>query len=102
MIALSPENPRSKIIHTLSERFNKEQVVEMKKWEPKEKNIFPASYDFEWFVEEEKQCPYAYGMFWNDGKYLSHHKTDGIYASFVENLYKMAEDVYTHQYIPEM
>lgn len=24
MIALSPENPRSQIIHTLSERFNKE------------------------------------------------------------------------------
>lgn len=32
MIALNPANPRSKVIHDLSERFNREQVAEMPAW----------------------------------------------------------------------
>jgi hypothetical protein len=42
------------MIFELSERFNKEQQVEMKKWEPNPKKIYLATYDFEWVLDGER------------------------------------------------
>jgi hypothetical protein len=47
----------------------------MKKWEPKPKKVYVVAYDFEWFVEDEKQCPYAFGFYY-ERDYLCHLKTD--------------------------
>jgi hypothetical protein len=41
----------------------------MQKWTPKEKKIFLVAYDFEWVVSNNKQIPYAYGLY-HEGSYL--------------------------------
>jgi hypothetical protein len=74
----------------------------MKKWEPNEQKIYLAAYDFEWFVEDCRQVPYAFGLIWNVNNYIAHHQVEGIYNAFIDGLYKMAGDVYTNQYVPEL
>jgi hypothetical protein len=74
----------------------------MPDWKPKEKKIYPATYDFEWVVDGENQVPYAYGMFFGDDQYLCHLSHEGIYDSFINNLYKMADEIFLNQYCPEM
>lgn len=73
----------------------------MEKWEPIERYIYPASYDFEWVVNGDRHVPYAFGIFHSEDQYLTHLSHEGIYDAFIAHLFASVEHVYDTTFAPE-
>jgi hypothetical protein len=104
VIALNPENPRSKLLFDLCQRFNLDQQKLMEKWEPKPKNVYLAAFDWEWVVHEEQHLPYAFGIYYQTSKpvYHKHLQRENIYKTFADKLIESCEDIYQNSFLPEV
>lgn len=73
----------------------------MTTWKPKNKFVYPASYDFEWLRDGENQIPYAFGIFHTQNIYRECLDHEDIYNRFITELYNTAAYIYEHEFIPD-
>lgn len=56
------------------------------------KNNTLVAFDFEWLMHQNREVPYAYGIYY-EGAYRSHLSHENIYGQFINDMIKVAREI---------